>query len=273
MYVWCDQRDCQYVDLNQRPCPLNTAMFDDGSERRVAMHLQAHAGARLCYGCLTSELQITHDQVRRAVWRLKDHPGISIASARCAACRHRGITIELARGAEIALEVRGAESSPEPSPPTVDPPPTGTERLKAYLRRQPGFRFCAHCLARAVGTQAASMRKTMSALGGRPMFSLLNAQCGSCLLTTPVIRFDEGASGEHGSRRVIGVLAQLDGEPLCLACVARATHLSLAETRPIVERFRAVPGFEHAEAPCSACGRLQNVVRIRRTETSRTSAA
>lgn len=31
-YVQCDQADCQYVDENQPPCPLNVGMFADEIE-------------------------------------------------------------------------------------------------------------------------------------------------------------------------------------------------------------------------------------------------
>lgn len=29
LFVQCNQRDCQYVDLNQLPCPLSLDLFDE----------------------------------------------------------------------------------------------------------------------------------------------------------------------------------------------------------------------------------------------------
>jgi hypothetical protein len=184
MYVRCDERDCQYVDLNRPPCPLDTAMFDDGSEQRLATHLQAQAGSRICYACLTATLGMTHEQVRRASWRLRGNAGVSIRPARCRECQRRGVTIGLAG----------------------DP---GTVRV----------------------------------------------------LVKPAARFD--ADTEPGDRtgRVIEVIAQAEGRPLCATCLAFATGLGLAETRRIVNDLRRVPEFEHGESVCGGCGRWQPGVR------------
>ena len=34
LFVQCNQSDCQYVDLNQAPCPLGLGLFTDEIERR-----------------------------------------------------------------------------------------------------------------------------------------------------------------------------------------------------------------------------------------------
>ena len=36
LYVRCDQSDCQYVDANEAPCPLNLDLFAEEIERRKA---------------------------------------------------------------------------------------------------------------------------------------------------------------------------------------------------------------------------------------------
>ena len=36
LFVQCNQSDCQYVDTNQYPCPLNLDLFADEIERREA---------------------------------------------------------------------------------------------------------------------------------------------------------------------------------------------------------------------------------------------
>ena len=34
MFVQCDQAECQYVDINQSPCPLHLSLFADEIEKR-----------------------------------------------------------------------------------------------------------------------------------------------------------------------------------------------------------------------------------------------
>jgi hypothetical protein len=34
LFVQCDQLDCQYVDLNESPCPLRLSLFAKEIERR-----------------------------------------------------------------------------------------------------------------------------------------------------------------------------------------------------------------------------------------------
>lgn len=34
LFVQCDQSECQYVDLNQSPCPLRLDLFAEEIERR-----------------------------------------------------------------------------------------------------------------------------------------------------------------------------------------------------------------------------------------------
>ncbi|MGD9160727.1 MAG: hypothetical protein PVG39_20080 [Desulfobacteraceae bacterium] len=36
LFVRCNQTDCQYVDVNQYPCPLTLDIFADEIERREA---------------------------------------------------------------------------------------------------------------------------------------------------------------------------------------------------------------------------------------------
>jgi hypothetical protein len=260
IYVRCDQRDCQHVDLNQPPCTLTTAMFDDGSSRGVAIHLQAAGGSPVCYACLTAALGLRHEQVRRAGWRLKDHPGVSIGPARCVACRQRGVTIRIARGVELAgASFKEAPTEPAPTAAVSTQP----DALAAYLRRQPGFQFCARCLARELRTRPGPVREAMTALEAEPHFSARSAQCASCRLIRPGIRFDGHPAQDDGSRAVIEFLAQRPGERFCMACIALSVGLGLAHSRRIVQHFRAVPELEHAEAACSACGRLQATVGVR----------
>src|SRR2546425_4331312 len=107
VYVRCDQRDCQYVDVNAAPCPLRVEMFADGTDHRLAEYLTAHAGERHCYGCLSEQLDIIHDQVRRASWRLKD------AGSRFVRCAAPHVTVAASRSDrnQVARRTRSSQRS------------------------------------------------------------------------------------------------------------------------------------------------------------------
>ena len=259
VYVRCEERDCQYVDLNTPPCPLRIEMFADGSDRHVAEYLQTHAGKRICYACLTDALAISHDQVRRATWRLKDEPGVSIRPTRCAICHARRVTIGLLPGGEPASAVRPL------SPLAADPfeATAGSEQLAGFLRSQPGFAFCAHCLARELKSRASVVRETMWALESQPGFGIRTTQCVSCLLTKPVIRHEEQVSEVAGPRRVLEFLFQSPDTAFCHACVAFSTDLALSDVRRIVHNLEPVAEVEQRTASCAACGRWQPVVGLR----------
>jgi hypothetical protein len=38
LFVRCSERDCQYVDANEPPCPLTLALFSAEIEQRTARH-------------------------------------------------------------------------------------------------------------------------------------------------------------------------------------------------------------------------------------------
>jgi hypothetical protein len=253
VYVRCDERDCQYVDLNVPPCPLRIDMFTDGSDRRTGEYLLLHRGRRVCYACLTEELGITHDQVRRASWRLKEEPGFSIRPARCAVCHRRRVTIAL-EGTELSAKLS------HPLMPVLAPADTSlAATLARYLRDRPAFGFCTHCLARELGVPPAELRDVMVSLEGEPVFQVATAECVSCLLTKRVILYEERTAAQ-APRRVIDFLVQMAGAPFCASCVAFSTDLPLADTRRILQNLAGVAEFRRAEAICDACGRWQMTV-------------
>ena len=145
LYVRCEERDCQYVDLNQAPCPLRVEMFDDGSHLDVAGHLTGHTGTRFCYACLCVMLAITHDQVRRASWRLqKDVAGLYVKPSRCSVCRRRRVTIGImADGA--ALSVPAPRQRTEPK--VVLTGTVSRRRVVESLLISAGDWYCASCVA------------------------------------------------------------------------------------------------------------------------------
>ena len=263
VYVRCDERDCQYVDLNTPPCPLRIEMFADGSDRRVADYLWRHAGARACYACLTEAVGITHDQVRRAAWRLKGEPEVVIRPARCSVCHYRRVTIGVKAGSADAAAALPPSSA---SVPEVTTEPSEAIEVAAFLRRQPGFAFCVHCLARELRSSAPLMREMIWSLEGRPSFTVKTGQCVSCLLSKPVIRFDDQLSDVAAPRRVIEVLLKSPGSALCHTCVAFSTDLALSEVRRVLQLLEPVEEIERLEAECSACGRRQPTVRLRATD-------
>ncbi|HYE91000.1 MAG TPA: hypothetical protein VEA38_08280 [Terriglobales bacterium] len=265
VYVRCDERDCQYVDLNATPCPLTPELFADGSDRRVTDHLTQRAGERFCYACLTELLDVTHDQVRRASWRLKEATGFAIKPARCVLCHRRRVTIGVTR--DGALEIRAAvpvngrpADGTSPAAPLPAPAPSLDAPLPRYLDRHPGFAFCAHCLARELGGSPAAMREAMWMLEPLPQYQVRTAQCVSCLLTKRVIR-NQAATGEADApRRVIELLLKNPGAPFCTSCVAFTTDMALPDARRIVGYLEGLDDFRRETTACSACGRWQPTV-------------
>ena len=44
LFVQCNQPDCQYVDLNQSPCPLSLDLFEEEIERREEKRRESRMG-------------------------------------------------------------------------------------------------------------------------------------------------------------------------------------------------------------------------------------
>lgn len=84
----------------------------------------------------------------------------------------------------------------------------------------------------------------------------------SCLLTRPVIWYEEAIAGVHAPRRIIEALVQGAGAPLCPSCIAFSTDLALADVRRILQGFEAIAAFKSEDAPCATCARWQRVVRL-----------
>jgi hypothetical protein len=251
VYIRCDERDCQYVDLNQPPCPLKLEMFADGSDERVADFLGDRPGMRFCYACVTTTLEISHDQVRRASWRLKEDPGFSIRPSRCAGCNRRRVTVAL-EGDGLGRTAASAEPLEEAS----------TQALSEYLRERAGFALCAHCLARELGTRPAAIRDAMWKLEVQPTFHIRTGQCVSCLLTKPSIRYEEAVTDLHAPRRVLDFLLQSAGRAFCATCVAFSTELGLADVRRVFQGLESAPVIRQGSGDCEACGRWQTVTRV-----------
>jgi len=44
LFVQCNQSECQYVDLNQSPCPLSLEFFEEEIERREEKRRERRMG-------------------------------------------------------------------------------------------------------------------------------------------------------------------------------------------------------------------------------------
>jgi hypothetical protein len=263
VYVRCDERDCQYVDINEPPCPLRVDMFTDGTDDRVGRHLAENAGTRFCYACLTEILSVTHQQVRRASWRLKEVPSFAIKPSRCAACRRRRVTIGItAEGVQAVIALMERLKSAAPVTVDAKPPSTPGKALEHYLRTHPGFGFCTHCLAHELAETPPTIRGAMWHLEPQPDYDIRSGQCVSCLLTKQVIRYDDAADPLDAPRRVIGLLLKTPGSARCASCIAFETDLGLADVRRIVGVLETLEGFTRSDAPCDVCGRWQPVIAI-----------
>ena len=206
VYVSCEERDCQYVDLNQAPCPLRVEMFDDGSHLHVAGHLTKHTGTRFCYACLTVILGITHEQVRRASWRLQsDVAGLYVKPSRCSVCRHRRVTIGIVEDSAALgfprprrrpeQKVVVTRAIPEPSPQgatqdghldTVDD--QSHRRVVALLMSAVGDSYCTTCVAFAAKIALADAKAIVSHLEPLTEFECRTAACSICGRDQAVIR-------------------------------------------------------------------------------------
>jgi hypothetical protein len=258
VYVRCDERDCQYVDLNQAPCPLKIEMFADASDDSVAQHIAHHPGRRFCYACLTELLDVTHEQVRRASWRLKEVRGFAIKPARCVECHRRRVTIGVTPDAAAVL--RGHPPLGDAAPVSRLSRGPGGSPLTDHLRANQGLYFCAHCLARALEATPAAMREAMWTLESGGSYAVRTAQCVSCLLTKRAIRYDAPGQEVDGPRRVIDILLKNPGAPFCTSCLAFTSDMAFLEARRIAGYLGPLADFRHETAACSVCGRWQPVL-------------
>jgi hypothetical protein len=92
-YVHCDQRDCQYVDVNKPPCPLTIDMFKGDIDERVRTFLLSRPGSAFCHTCVANQVDESFDDVRRAIWRLRVSRRFPIGATRCAECHQRRVTV------------------------------------------------------------------------------------------------------------------------------------------------------------------------------------
>jgi len=95
-YVHCDQRDCQYVDLNRPPCPLTIEMFKGDIDERVRTFLESKPDSAFCHACVADGVDAPFEDIRRAIWRLRVSRRFPISATRCSGCRQRRVTVRAA---------------------------------------------------------------------------------------------------------------------------------------------------------------------------------
>ena len=184
-YVWCHERDCQYADANEPPCPLRVDLFADGSERRVAQYLAERARARFCFGCLATALVLRHDQIRRASWHLLRQEGFTVRTKRCAVCRRRHVTVAL-------------ETAPGLAPPLSAPSRGILKRSAAVAESDEGRRiidlvvthggpFCATCVAFETQLPLMTVQRLLTKPGFGAELSRSHAECHVCTRRLAVI--------------------------------------------------------------------------------------
>jgi hypothetical protein len=172
-YVRCSERDCQYVDLNQPPCPLRADMFFEHDESRALReHFARHPGERFCYACLIEKLALPHAVLRRLASQLQADGGAVIRPSRCVACRGRRVTIALPGG------WAQPPSKPAPAP---EPPPDHGRQVLAALETLRGKPACSACVALIGALSLADARRAIDDLGSRGAVSVdPHGTCGVC---------------------------------------------------------------------------------------------
>ena len=182
-YVRCDQRDCQYVDLNLAPCPLHPDMFRDRTDERVGAFLAAQLKTHVCFTCVVGALFIDHAQVRRTAARLTAERIATIGPRRCGLCRRRRVCFTLVEGAGARLRVEKAVVETRGSVPdsmgTRDPHDESAlrRRVVALLSGAPDLVYCAPCIAFA---GEVALQEVQSVLRDRAVFEHQNGVCGAC---------------------------------------------------------------------------------------------
>jgi hypothetical protein len=191
LYVRCEDRDCQYVDLNEPPCPLHVDMFRESSDDLMRAALLRFGGAPVCYGCLGAMLDLSHDRVRGAAWRLTDLPGyrVDVRPTRCAHCQTRRLTIRFTSGHLTGR--RREHGGDRQARPERAPAPSneiaGTADVAAALLAAPEVALCASCLAFTAGCALLEARCIAATLARDDRFASHRGPCARCRRVGDVI--------------------------------------------------------------------------------------
>jgi len=92
------------------------------------------------------------------------------------------------------------------------------------------------------------------------LFPVRTAQCVSCLLTKPVVRYDDPVTEDAPALRVIAFLVASGGLAYCAACVAFASDVALADAKRVIGSLPTIEPYLKGKGSCIACGRWQATI-------------
>ena len=176
-YVRCDERECQYVDLNQAPCPLRREMFGEDSDVRVGAFLAAQSQHRVCYTCVAESLSIAHSDVRRAAARFQAQGATRIDPRRCTLCQRRRVCFTVIEGQEACLRVDSADGRWHGHEGHQSAP---RERVIAFLAESTGSAYCAACVALSTELSLVEAQSLVRHPEARQLFQQRDDLCSGC---------------------------------------------------------------------------------------------
>ena len=189
LYVWCSERDCQYVDQNREPCPLRVEMFDgEIPYRQVVGLISKYRGQPVCYVCLAETLGVLHTVIRHAAWRLQQSDGAIVRVTRCTLCQHRAVTLAVRADAGDIAEANATPQRVEDRPSTRrgaasrhDEPDLALddERVLSALRGVDDAR-CMGCLALEARLALSAVLCSADRLLERSVIHGEDGECGVC---------------------------------------------------------------------------------------------
>jgi hypothetical protein len=140
---------------------------------------------------------------------------------------------------------------------------TAQERIEAHLRKHEGLFLCASCLGHEIGVSPPEARSIVWTLQAFPGFEMRGAKCVVCQRGKRAIRYTGGQNVVGAPAEVILFLLSTRDIYRCLACVAFAVEVSLAEVRGVVAYISPLPEFDRREGRCTVCGRETRIIAAR----------
>jgi hypothetical protein len=166
-YVRCEERDCQYVDTNEPPCPLRVELFLEESDDAIRRHLEAYPGHWVCYACIEEAIQIRPAKILDTIRRLaRREARLEAKVTRCESCRQRRraarVTADVGTGGEGAMDV-GEYGA-----------------LVQALRSAPDVSLCPSCLAFVADRPLGESRRLGATLARDSRLLATRARCTKC---------------------------------------------------------------------------------------------
>lgn len=136
-------------------------------QERIAHCLEALSGTALCHTCISQQIALEFEQVRKAVFSLRGAGLARVATGYCSLCEARRLVVTPAGD--------GALVGPTP-------------RVIRVLTRNRGLGYCAGCLAATAGTNLREVRRLVPLLTRAKTFAALDrVRCAACQEETTVV--------------------------------------------------------------------------------------